>query len=50
MRRKNRSANLCFAFGKAVNVAGIKVSGLEITQNSLRYAWSHAELEQHLKN
>ncbi len=38
-----------FAPGKAANAGGVAVSGLEMTQNSIRLAWSHEELEERLK-
>ncbi len=38
-----------FAPGKAVNAGGVAVSGLEMTQNSMRYYWSREEVDQRLK-
>lgn len=38
-----------FAPGKAANAGGVAVSGLEMTQNSIRLAWSREELEERLK-
>ncbi|MGB4540580.1 MAG: NADP-specific glutamate dehydrogenase [Prolixibacteraceae bacterium] len=38
-----------FAPGKAVNAGGVSVSGLEMTQNSMRYNWSRAEVDQRLQ-
>lgn len=34
--------------GKAANAGGVAVSGLEMTQNSLRYAWSREEVDKKL--
>ena len=45
-----KKANLVFAPGKAANAGGVAVSGLEMTQNSIRLAWSREELEERLKN
>ena len=42
-------AKIPFAPGKAANAGGVAVSGLEMTQNSIRMAWSHEELDQRLK-
>ena len=39
-----------FAPGKASNAGGVAVSGLEMAQNSLRYSWSRAEVDERLKN
>jgi glutamate dehydrogenase (NADP+) len=38
-----------FAPGKAVNAGGVAVSGLEMTQNSMRYNWSREEVDQRLQ-
>jgi len=35
--------------GKAANAGGVSVSGLEMTQNSLRLSWSREEVDNHLK-
>jgi glutamate dehydrogenase (NADP+) len=34
--------------GKAANAGGVAVSGLEMTQNSLRYSWSREEVDAKL--
>ena len=34
---------------KAVNAGGVSVSGLEMSQNSMRYAWSAEEVDEKLK-
>ena len=33
---------------KAVNAGGVSVSGLEMSQNSMRYSWSAEELDEKL--
>lgn len=38
-----------FAPGKAANAGGVAVSGLEMSQNSLRYSWTRKEVDQRLK-
>ena len=45
-----KKGNLVFAPGKAANAGGVAVSGLEMTQNSIRMAWTREELEERLKN
>ena len=35
--------------GKAANAGGVSVSGLEMTQNSLRLSWSREEVDNYLK-
>ena len=45
-----KKANVVFAPGKAANAGGVAVSGLEMTQNSIRMAWTREELEERLKN
>ena len=37
-----------FAPGKAVNAGGVATSGLEMTQNSMRMAWTAEEVDQRL--
>jgi len=39
-----------FAPGKASNAGGVATSGLEMTQNSLRYNWTREEVDTRLKN
>jgi glutamate dehydrogenase (NADP+) len=34
---------------KAVNAGGVSVSGLEMSQNSMRYSWSAEEVDEKLK-
>ena len=36
--------------GKAANAGGVAVSGLEMSQNSMRLAWSREEVDQKLHN
>ena len=35
---------------KAVNAGGVSVSGLEMSQNSMRYSWSAEEVDAKLKD
>ena len=39
-----------FAPGKAANAAGVPVSGLELSQNSMRLSWSAEEVDAKLKD
>lgn len=41
--------NLLYAPGKASNAGGVSVSGLEMTQNSMKYNWSREEVDQKLQ-
>ncbi|TNE60096.1 MAG: NADP-specific glutamate dehydrogenase [Sphingomonadales bacterium] len=45
-----KDARILFAPGKAANAGGVAVSGLEMSQNSLRRSWSEEELQQMLKD
>lgn len=36
--------------GKAANAGGVSVSGLEMSQNSMRYSWSREEVDNKLHN
>lgn len=47
--RMLQDANILFAPGKASNAGGVAVSGLEMTQNSIRMSWSHKELDNRLR-
>ena len=38
-----------FGPGKAANAGGVAVSGLEMAQNSMRYAWTRDEVDQRLQ-
>ncbi len=40
--------NILFGPGKAANAGGVAVSGLEMSQNSLRISWSREEVDQRL--
>ena len=40
---------IIFAPGKAVNAGGVAVSGLEMSQNSMRINWSREEVDERLK-
>ncbi|MDH5434149.1 MAG: NADP-specific glutamate dehydrogenase [Gammaproteobacteria bacterium] len=40
---------IIYAPGKASNAGGVAVSGLEMSQNSLRISWNREELDQRLK-
>lgn len=42
-------AKILFAPGKASNAGGVAVSGLEMSQNSLRYNWTREEVDAKLK-
>ena len=43
-------AKVLFAPGKASNAGGVATSGLEMTQNSLRYNWTREEVDEKLKD
>lgn len=45
-----RENKVLFAPAKAANAGGVATSGLEMSQNSLRMAWSREEVEQRLHN
>lgn len=42
-------AKILFAPGKASNAGGVATSGLEMTQNSMRYNWTREEVDTKLK-
>lgn len=44
-----RAAKILFAPSKAANAGGVAVSGLEMTQNSMRLNWSREELQSRLR-
>ncbi|GAA4280467.1 NADP-specific glutamate dehydrogenase [Gaetbulibacter aestuarii] len=44
-----QKAKILFAPGKASNAGGVATSGLEMTQNSLRYRWTREEVDNKLK-
>jgi len=41
-------AKILYGPGKAANAGGVAVSGLEMSQNSLRYGWTREEVDQKL--
>ncbi|MHB8839375.1 MAG: NADP-specific glutamate dehydrogenase, partial [Gemmatimonadaceae bacterium] len=43
-----QKGGVMFAPGKAANAGGVAVSGLEMSQNSMRYNWSHDEVDAKL--
>jgi glutamate dehydrogenase (NADP+) len=45
-----QKAGLLYAPSKAANAGGVAVSGLEMTQNSMRISWSRDELNTRLRN
>lgn len=42
-------AKILYAPGKAANAGGVAVSGLEMSQNSLRYSWDREKIDVKLK-
>ncbi|MDO9565662.1 MAG: NADP-specific glutamate dehydrogenase [Candidatus Desulfaltia sp.] len=42
-------AGILYAPGKASNAGGVSVSGLEMTQNSMRLSWTSKEVDDYLK-
>ncbi len=45
---KLATEKIIFAPGKAVNAGGVAVSGLEMTQNSMRISWTSEEVDKQL--
>ena len=45
-----QSNKILYAPGKAANAGGVSVSGLEMTQNSIKLSWSREEVDQKLKD
>ena len=43
------AAKVLFAPGKAANAGGVAISGLEMTQNSMRLMWERDEVDQRLQ-
>ena len=41
-------SKILYGLGKAANAGGVAVSGLEMSQNSLRYAWTREEVDSKL--
>lgn len=46
---KIESSKVLFGPGKAANAGGVTVSGLEMTQNSIRYSWTSDQVNNKLK-
>ncbi|MBO5720673.1 MAG: NADP-specific glutamate dehydrogenase [Bacteroidales bacterium] len=44
------NAKILYAPGKAANAGGVSVSGLEMTQNSIKLSWSREEVDQKLQS
>lgn len=42
------AARILYAPGKASNAGGVATSGLEMSQNAMRMAWHHAEIDEKL--
>ncbi len=42
-------SNVLYGLGKAANAGGVAVSGLEMTQNSMRLSWTEEEVDHRLK-
>ncbi len=49
-RRAKAGSAIWYAPGKAANCGGVAVSGLEMSQNSQRLAWTKEEVDQKLKD
>ncbi len=45
-----QSAGILFAPAKAANAGGVATSGLEMSQNSMRYSWTFEEVDAKLKD
>ena len=45
-----QEAKILYAPGKAANAGGVSVSGLEMTQNSIKLSWSAEEVDEKLKS
>jgi glutamate dehydrogenase (NADP+) len=44
-----KEAKILYSPGKASNAGGVAVSGLEMSQNSMRYNWTAEEVDAKLK-
>lgn len=44
-----QSSRVLYGLGKAANAGGVAVSGLEMTQNSMRLKWTREEVDQKLQ-
>ena len=45
-----RRAGILYGPGKAANAGGVAVSGLEMSQDSLRVTWAREEVDKRLKD
>jgi glutamate dehydrogenase (NADP+) len=45
-----KDAKILFAPGKAANAGGVATSGLEMTQNAMRFGWTSKEVDKKLKD
>jgi glutamate dehydrogenase (NADP+) len=45
-----QSKKVLFMPGKAANAGGVAVSGLEQSQNAMRYSWTFEEVDQKLQH
>lgn len=45
-----QKAKILYAPGKAANAGGVSVSGLEMTQNSMKLSWSSEEVDEKLQS
>ena len=45
-----QSAGVLYAPSKAANAGGVAVSALEMSQNSMRFYWDFAEVDEHLRS
>lgn len=43
-----QNAKMLYGLGKAANAGGVAVSGLEMSQNSMRYSWTREEVDAKL--
>lgn len=44
-----QSSKILYGLGKAANAGGVATSGLEMSQNSLRYSWTREEVDKKLQ-
>jgi glutamate dehydrogenase (NADP+) len=44
------ASKILFGPGKAANAGGVATSGLEMSQNSMRFAWTREEVDQRLRH
>lgn len=49
-RKQNKGNAIWYAPGKAANLGGVAVSGLEMAQNSQRLSWTTEEVDEKLKS